>query len=169
MAAYEFRRRSIAKTVSWRFFAFVDTVLLSLLFTGSIGSALTIGTVEILTKSFLYYLHERLWVAFSGRQDGHRSFDKIPFSQTRLQSGMKALSWRFIGSIDTFMIAFLVTGDILASSSIGIAEVFTKTVLYYLHERAWTRAAWAVEKDVAPMSVIGPGDVWHGTTESRVK
>ncbi len=54
--------RSFAKAISWRITGSIDTVLLSLIITGSIKIAATIGLTEIVTKSVLYYLHERAWL-----------------------------------------------------------------------------------------------------------
>jgi len=53
--------RSVAKAASWRFLASLDTTLLAFLFTGSIGAALSIGGLEVITKLGLYYVHERAW------------------------------------------------------------------------------------------------------------
>ncbi|MEP3231391.1 MAG: DUF2061 domain-containing protein [Hyphomicrobiales bacterium] len=55
------KRRSIAKTATWRITATLDTMLLAWIFTGSTAAAVTIGSLEILTKLVLYYLHERFW------------------------------------------------------------------------------------------------------------
>ena len=55
------------------------------------------------------------------------------------RSIIKTLTWRIIGSIDTFMVSYLVTGKFTLACTIGGVEVFTKMVLYYLHERAWNR------------------------------
>jgi len=49
----------------------------------------------------------------------------------------KALSWRIIGTIDTMLIGWFVTGSIELGALIGGIEVITKTVLYYTHERVW--------------------------------
>jgi len=54
-------RRSLIKTATWRIAATVDTMLLAWFFTGSPVAAITIGSLEILTKLILYYLHERVW------------------------------------------------------------------------------------------------------------
>ncbi|UFS62502.1 DUF2061 domain-containing protein [Sulfurimonas sp. HSL-3221] len=55
------------------------------------------------------------------------------------RSAVKTLSWRAVGTLDTMVISFLITGSLAMAASIGSIEVFTKMVLYYLHERAWTR------------------------------
>lgn len=53
--------RSIAKALSWRITGSLDTVLLSWFFTQSMHTAVAIGLTEVLTKTLLYYGHERLW------------------------------------------------------------------------------------------------------------
>jgi uncharacterized membrane protein len=49
----------------------------------------------------------------------------------------KAISWRILGSIDTMVIAGLLTGNWRLGVSIGGVEVMTKLILYYFHERVW--------------------------------
>jgi sulfate adenylyltransferase large subunit len=51
----------------------------------------------------------------------------------------KALSWRMTGSMDTFLLALLFTGNARVSAAIGATEIITKVALYYFHERIWTR------------------------------
>lgn len=53
--------RSLAKAISWRITGSLDTILLSWLFTQSVNTALAIGLTEVLTKTLLYYGHERIW------------------------------------------------------------------------------------------------------------
>lgn len=53
--------RSLVKAASWRATGTADTIFWSWLFTGSVGTALSIGATEVITKIFLYYGHERLW------------------------------------------------------------------------------------------------------------
>ena len=53
--------RSLVKAVSWRLTGSVDTMIISYLLTGQIRWALTISGVELFTKIFLYYVHERVW------------------------------------------------------------------------------------------------------------
>lgn len=55
------------------------------------------------------------------------------------RSAVKSLSWRTVGTLDTIMISFLITGSLTMAASIGSVEVITKMVLYYLHERAWNK------------------------------
>ncbi len=53
--------RSLAKAISWRVTGTLDTIAVSLIITGRLKLALSIGGVELLTKTFLYYAHERVW------------------------------------------------------------------------------------------------------------
>lgn len=52
---------------------------------------------------------------------------------------LKAISWRIIGTLDTMLISYILTGNLKIAFSIGSIEVMSKMVLYYLHERAWTK------------------------------
>ena len=54
-------RRSLVKTLTWRILATTDTFLISWLITGHLTWAASIAGVEVLTKMFLYYAHERGW------------------------------------------------------------------------------------------------------------
>lgn len=49
----------------------------------------------------------------------------------------KTISWRLIGTIDTMVLSSIITGSIQTGLAIGGFEVFTKMILYFLHERAW--------------------------------
>ena len=53
--------RSLLKAISWRFVASLDTMILVYLITGSLEAGVAIGAIEICTKIFIYYFHERLW------------------------------------------------------------------------------------------------------------
>jgi len=51
----------------------------------------------------------------------------------------KTLTWRILATSDTFLIAWVITGEINWAGAIAGIEVFTKIILYYVHERAWYR------------------------------
>ena len=55
------------------------------------------------------------------------------------KSLLKTVSWRVVGTIDTMVIAYFLTGEVTVAVSIGSVEVFTKLVLYYVHERVWNK------------------------------
>jgi len=66
---------------------------------------------------------------FSGREAHSRSL-------------VKAVSWRITGSIDTFVISFIITGHAMLAGSIAGTELLTKILLYYFHERIWAIIPW---------------------------
>jgi len=50
---------------------------------------------------------------------------------------LKTISWRVLGTLDTIILSWVITGSWKLGLSIGGVEVITKMVLYFLHERAW--------------------------------
>ena len=49
----------------------------------------------------------------------------------------KAFTWRVLATTDTFIIAWIITGQVNWAAGIASLEVLTKTILYYMHERVW--------------------------------
>ena len=62
------------------------------------------------------------------------------------RSFLKAVSWRTVGSIDTFMLSWIITGQIHLGAFIAGTEVITKIGLYYFHERAWAHIKWGLRQ-----------------------
>jgi uncharacterized membrane protein len=54
-----------------------------------------------------------------------------------VKSLIKSITWRIIGTLDTIIISYVLTGKLTIAISIGSVEVITKTILYYFHERIW--------------------------------
>lgn len=50
---------------------------------------------------------------------------------------LKTISWRIVGTIDTMILGWIVTGNPLTGLKIGILEILTKMTLYFIHERIW--------------------------------
>ena len=65
-----------------------------------------------------------------------------PKSESHLRSITKAVSWRVIGTLDTFILSWIITGQVHLAFAISGVELFTKLGLYWLHERIWTRIKW---------------------------
>lgn len=118
------RKRHIAKTFTWRAVGTLDTILISGIITGNPLTGMKIGIAEVVTKMVLYYFHERVW--FRSRM-----------IESRKRHLFKTLSWRVIGTLDTILLSWIITGNSITGLKIGVVEVITKMVLYYLHERAW--------------------------------
>lgn len=124
------RKRHIAKTVTWRIIGTIDTIILSWIISGNPTIGLQIGAAEVITKMFLYYLHERAWFKINLSKDGH-------VLESRKRHIAKTFTWRLIGTLDTMLLAWLISGNPLTGLKIGFAEVVTKMILYYIHERVW--------------------------------
>lgn len=126
--------RSIIKGISWRVVATTDTIFVVLLITCingecSIDNALKIGAAEFLIKLIIYYFHERIWQRFLFTA---KSLTKILLYKT--------ISWRIIATTMTFIISGTVLNafDEIALF-IAITELFTKFILYYIHEKLWLK------------------------------
>jgi uncharacterized membrane protein len=64
--------------------------------------------------------------------------EKEQKGDSNLKSFLKTISWRIVGTLDTIMISYFVTGEVSMAISIGSVELFSKLILYYFHERAWS-------------------------------
>lgn len=131
MAADSSYKRHIAKTVTWRAVGTVDTIVISWIITGNPFTGLKIGFTEVITKMVLYYLHERVWF-------------RVTLPESRKRHLLKTVSWRMIGTLDTMLLAWLISGNPLTGVKIGLVEVVTKMLLYYLHERAWYKTNYGL-------------------------
>ena len=67
---------------------------------------------------------------------------KINAGDSRSKSLAKAISWRVLGTLDTIVISWVLTGTLTLALSIGSIELFTKFFLYYAHERLWNLSKW---------------------------
>lgn len=124
--------RSILKGISWRFVATTDTMLVVLLITCltgncSIENAVKIGVSEFIIKLAIYYFHERIWLRILDKQ-----------ATTTKEILIKSISWRLVATTTTFIIS----GIVLQSFNeialyIALAELVTKIILYYFHEKLW--------------------------------
>tara|TARA_B100000787_G_scaffold152566_1_gene126253 strand:+ start:94 stop:300 length:207 start_codon:yes stop_codon:yes gene_type:complete len=56
---------------------------------------------------------------------------------------LKTMTWRVTASLTTFLIAWVLTGDLLIGATIGSIEAVAKIFLYYFHERIWNNISWA--------------------------
>ncbi|TCI91417.1 DUF2061 domain-containing protein [Tenacibaculum sp. M341] len=64
------------------------------------------------------------------------------YSEKPMRSIVKSISWRVLGTIDTVLISWLITGELTTAFSIGSIELVTKMMLYFFHERIWNNIKW---------------------------
>jgi uncharacterized membrane protein len=65
---------------------------------------------------------------------------------SHIRSVAKAISWRATGTVDTFVLSFLITGSAKFAGGIAATEVITKVALFYGHERVWAAVRWGRAK-----------------------
>ena len=63
-------------------------------------------------------------------------------SEKPIRSIAKAFSWRVIGTVDTLIISYLLTGEFSVAASIASIDFVTKMILYFFHERFWNLVKW---------------------------
>lgn len=133
-------KRHLAKTMTWRIVGTIDTMIIGWLVSGDALIGLSIGGTEVITKMVLYYLHERAWYRYGYREDSKGN----KFLSIRRHLG-KTFTWRIVGTIDTIILAWIISGDPSTGLKVGGIEVFTKIILYFLHERIWHKSNFGVE------------------------
>lgn len=129
-------KRHIAKTITWRIIGTVDTIFLSWVILGDPIIALQIGGAEVVTKMLLYYFHERIWFKINLGEGAE--------GISRLRHIFKTVSWRVVGTVDTMILAWLISGSPMMGLKIGLVEVVTKMLLYYFHERVWYKVNYGL-------------------------
>lgn len=65
--------------------------------------------------------------------------------ETSARSVTKALTYRLWQSLNTFIISLVVTGRLDWATAIVSIEVVVKIVVYFFHERIWTKVRWGVK------------------------
>ena len=131
-------KRHIAKSVTWRIIGTLDTILLAWLITGDPLTGLKIGFAEVITKMVLYYLHERVWFRIRAGITKNGDSKKMQIAKT--------ITCMMVGTIDTMILAWVISGNPMVGLKVGGAEVMTKMVLYYLHERAWYKVDFGLKQ-----------------------
>ena len=81
-------------------------------------------------------------LAIDDQKGSKKSFAEDRKSERALRSVAKSVSWRIIGTLDTIIISWVITGEATLALSIGMVELFTKMLLYFFHERIWNMVKW---------------------------
>jgi len=67
-------------------------------------------------------------------------------SDSAARSIIKTVTWRVTGSSATFLIAYIMTENFAVAGIIGIVQLISNSILYYIHERAWNNIKWGRKK-----------------------
>ncbi len=76
------------------------------------------------------------------RNNTKTKYESDKKSERPIRSVAKAVSWRIIGTLDTLLISYLLTGEVVVAASIASIDFVTKMFLYFFHERLWNRINW---------------------------
>ena len=126
-------KRHLAKSITWRFIGTVDTFVFSWIITGDLSEGLNLSGITTITKLIWYYIHERFWFNSSIMNSNKRHL-------------IKTFSWRGIGTIDTILFGWLITGNPLTGLKIGGVETLSKMILYFGHEKLWYKINYGIDK-----------------------
>ena len=126
-------KRHLAKSISWRFIGTVDTFVFSWIITGDLSEGLNLSGITTITKLIWYYIHERFWFNSTITNSNKRHL-------------IKTFSWRGIGTIDTILFGWLITGNPLTGLKIGGIEMLSKMLLYYGHEKLWYKINYGLDQ-----------------------
>ena len=128
-------KRHLAKSLSWRLIGSIDTLIFTWLVTGSIKEGLNVSLITTFTKLIWYYIHEQVWFKSSIADSNKRHI-------------IKTFSWRFVGTIDTIIFAWLLTGNPLTGLKIGLFETLSKMLLYFGHEKLWYKINFGLDQRI---------------------
>jgi sulfate adenylyltransferase large subunit len=70
------------------------------------------------------------------------AIDEVGGTETRARSLAKAIGWRAVGSLATFVVVGLATGSLKLAGDVVLAEMLIKIAFNYFHERLWTAISW---------------------------
>ncbi len=153
---HENHLRSVIKGASWRVVGTIDTVFLTFMYTRQVNTAFKVVGVELFTKIFLFYVHERIWMQLSFGTEKIKHDNKIIIQDKHYRSIIKGVMWRIVGSLDTYCIAWVIMlfydNNTIAQPAqtafyIAATEVITKVGLFWLHERLWIKINWGAKPD----------------------
>lgn len=129
----KFSKRHLLKSLSWRLIGTVDTLVFAWLITGNLNEGLSISGITTFTKFVWYYLHERFWF-------------KTYVFDTNKRHIIKTFSWRVVGTLDTILFGWIITGNPLTGLKIGGIETASKMLLYFAHEKLWYKINFGLDK-----------------------
>lgn len=56
----------------------------------------------------------------------------------------KTITWRIVGTVDTMILGWIISGNPMTGVKIGGMEMVTKMALYFIHERVWYKVNYGL-------------------------
>lgn len=66
--------------------------------------------------------------------------------ETHFRSIVKAVSWRVGGTLVTFIVVWVVAGELDLAAKIGVLDTAIKIGVFYAHERLWNYLSFGKQK-----------------------
>ena len=126
-------KRHIVKSLTWRLVGTIDTFVFTWLITGDLSYGINISGITTFTKLVWYYMHERFWFNSSITDSNKRHI-------------LKTITWRGVGTLDTVLFGWLITGNPFTGLKIGGIETVSKMLLYFGHEKLWYKVNYGLDK-----------------------
>jgi len=65
---------------------------------------------------------------------------------THKRSIAKTFTFRIIATITTIILVLIFTRNLALAGTIGVLDLSSKLIIYYLHERAWGKVSWGLKR-----------------------
>ena len=120
----ESKKRSMTKSLVWRFIGVIFLACVTFFFTGSIMQTGMITFIHHFMFIWIYYFHERFWL---NKDIKFKKYIKVFTYEIILGNGvLGTISWIF-------------TGSWTAVTLITLTYILNKLWMYYIYERVWER------------------------------
>ena len=134
--------RTIVKAAIYRVMSIVTTVIMTLLFGGSIEQAWSMGLIVLIIGSTHYYLYDRLWLYIPWRRSDEGN-------DSRVRSIVKAVVYRITAMMSIAITARLVFADSnLIAFLVAFGKFILASVTYFVIERVFNLIEWGKVKPV---------------------
>jgi uncharacterized membrane protein len=134
-----FNTQSTSDSDRWRLVCDGEEILVSNIY---------IDSQTYTTKDYIEGLGDKWHVTATGYleiKNGEAYIKPKRLDNPNLRHIAKAITWRIIGTLDTIIIGWILTGNLKIGLGIGGLELFTKMFLYYLHERVWYKSNFGLK------------------------
>lgn len=127
-------KRTLARTISYRFWVMVSFFVTGFVFSMPLDAIIKLSIAGWTIGLVLYFIHEKIWNKFSLWKDGY--YDK--HSRTLA----KTVSWRILSVVAVFILGLLFGISSEQSLSYSIVSNIMFVVVHYVHERLWNCLTW---------------------------
>ena len=86
--------------------------------------------------------------------------------ESRARSIIKTITWRILGSSSVFFMVYILTGDYTTSSLVFICSFIMNALLYFMHERIWTKILWGYKDDDGKRNKPAISSAQRGTNKT---